>query len=114
GDSSQAPSLSSLRRRAPPKGILRAADGTGEARREDAMINARDHIDHLAELDALAFVEEFGRPVEESEEDAAWVEAAWSKAVEDAGLTEPETVTLARHYRQALRREVLERLRLGS
>jgi hypothetical protein len=38
------------------------------------MISARDHVAHIAELDALAYMERFRRPFDGSEE--AWLAEA--------------------------------------
>jgi hypothetical protein len=64
------------------------------------MISARDH---LAELDALAYMERFRRPFDGSEE--AWLAEAWREAMEDACLSDGEAADLLPVYRRELRRE---------
>ena len=69
------------------------------------MISALDHVDHLAELDALAFVETFGRSFDESDGALAWLEEAWPRAAEDAALDESEADGLSSFYRRRLAAE---------
>jgi hypothetical protein len=40
---------------------------------------------------------------EGSGEDSPWLEAAWRKAAEDAGHTEPEEIDLSRLYQRELK-----------
>lgn len=69
------------------------------------MISARDHVEHLAELDALAYVERHGRPYEGGEEDDAFLAEFWPGAMADAVLGEDEAAALLPVYRRALARE---------
>jgi hypothetical protein len=69
------------------------------------MISARDHVAHLAELDALAYVERFGGVFGAGPDDDAFIGEAWPTAVEDASLTEDEAAALLPVYRRSLRIE---------
>jgi hypothetical protein len=68
------------------------------------MISARDHVAHLAAMDAIAYVDRFRRRLGDSAEDAAWFESAWRRAADDACLTDDEAPNLLPLYRRALRR----------
>lgn len=78
------------------------------------MISARDHVEHLAELDALAFVEGHGAPFEAGGIGEAFVAESWPAAIEDAGLTDEEAATLLPIYRRALRLETRKLAGIGD
>jgi hypothetical protein len=76
--------------------------------------STRNYVDHIARIDALSFVGQFGRLITRSDADEAWLHLRWNQTIADAGLTPTQAHRLKPVYRWRLHREMSRLMEINS